>query len=112
MLSSPGYENYVCQAIGHPSIHLEERVFQRSIQALFDKIQKPLLLLPTKGDPDGYREHGEYYTSLKARLPDSDCYDFPEEEHGFIPRADISDPDRKAAVALALQKILNYFEAH
>ena len=112
MLSSPGYENFVCQAIGHPSVHLEERAFQRSIQDLFDRVQRPTLLLPTRGDPDGYRESGSYYLSLKSRLPSSETFDFPEQEHGFIPRSDISIEANKIAVDLALEKILNYFAAH
>lgn len=48
MVAFAGFENYTCQAIGHPSCTLEERVFNRSTQALFDRVQRPIFFLPTR----------------------------------------------------------------
>lgn len=105
-------KEYTCLAIGHPSVHLEQYAWQKDIQALFDRVQKPLLMLPAKGDPDGYREQGSYHLSVQARFPTSRTVDFPEEEHGFIPRGDISKPATKASVDKALDEIVTFLAAH
>jgi hypothetical protein len=109
LLASSSADHFICLAIGHPSVHLEERAFQKSTQELIDRVQKPVLLLPSRGDPDEYRENGFFYVSLKRRFPSSETYDFPNNDHGFIPRSDISIPENKEAVDLALDKILCYF---
>ncbi len=46
LLSSPIHEDFVACAIGHPSVHLEELAWGGSNQALFDTVQKPVLLMP------------------------------------------------------------------
>jgi hypothetical protein len=53
---------------------------------LIEKIQKPLLLFPAKGDPQEYHPDGDFFISLKARFPTSASYPFVEENHGFWPR--------------------------
>jgi hypothetical protein len=105
-------KEYTSLAIGHPSVHLEHFAWQKDIQALFDRVQKPLLMLPAKGDPDGYREEGSYYLSVKSRFPTSRTVDFPEDEHGFITRGDISQPATKASVDKALEEIVVFVAAH
>ena len=105
-------KNYTCLAIGHPSVHLEEYAFGKSIQDLFDRAQKPILMLPTIGDPDGYRENGSYYQSIKSRFPTSDTVDFPDVNHGFIVRGDLADPVIKEAVEKALDLIMRFINAH
>ncbi len=39
---------FVCAALPHPSINLEERMFGGSLPNLFSRVQRPLLLLPAK----------------------------------------------------------------
>ena len=68
--------------------------------------------MPARGDPDEYRENGSWYKSLKERHPTSETVDFPENDHGFIPRADISIPANKEAVDSAMAKMSSYFKAH
>jgi hypothetical protein len=68
--------------------------------------------MPAKGDPDEYRENGSFYQSMKKRFPTSETLDFPTQEHGFIPRSDISIPENKDAVDQSLEKILSFYSAH
>ena len=65
-----------------------------------------------QGDPDGYREAGSFYQSIKSRYPTSETMDFSNVDHGFIPRGDLTVPEIKEAVDKALDKILAFFAAH
>ena len=47
-LCGPHADDFMCGAIAHPSIHLENMIFQRDTAAMFDIIAKPLLLMPAK----------------------------------------------------------------
>jgi len=67
-------------------ITLHQLYTLRNTAALFEKIQKPLLLFPAKGDPQEYHPDGAFFLSLKARFPTSASYPFVEENHGFWPR--------------------------
>jgi len=40
--------NFTCAAIAHPNITLEDRIFGGNTAELFNRIQKPLLLIPTR----------------------------------------------------------------
>lgn len=106
---------FSCGAIGHPSITFEEAIYGRYVcmyrctirtgsivmmtyvhqlmlyilrntAALIEKIQKPLLLFPAKGDPQEYNPDGAFFLSLKERFPTSASYPIIEENHGFWPR--------------------------
>lgn len=97
--------------IGHPSCHLEN-YFGGSAQALFDNISVPTLLLPAKGDPTEYYEDGAWFQSVKSRYPTSKTRVFPDIEHGFIPRADVSIPEKRLAVDQALEEFSSFLKAH
>lgn len=103
---------YVCMAMGHPSIHVETFYWKLDTQALVDRTNIPVFILPAKGDPDEYRVDGSYFQSFKGRYPTSRVLDFPEEDHGFIPRGDLSNETTKQAVDFCLQEILLFFEKH
>lgn len=47
-LSGPLAEHFVCGASPHPSMQLENTVFQRDTLALFGAVNKPLLLMAAK----------------------------------------------------------------
>jgi dienelactone hydrolase len=112
LLSGPTARHYQCMAIGHPSCSLEEWAFGRDTQALIDGVTKPLLFMPAKGDPDQYRQSGSYFQSIHSRCSSSQTVDFAEQEHGFIPRSDISVPENKAAVDKALDTVVAFFDKH
>jgi len=112
LLSSAHGRHYSCMAIGHPSISLEEWAFGKNTQALIDSVTKPMLFMPAKGDPDQYRHDGSYFQSIHSRFHSSETIDFADQEHGFIPRADISIPENKAAVDKALEHVVAFYEKH
>lgn len=39
---------YFCGVSAHPSVQLEERIFQRQVLPLFQACAKPVLLMPAK----------------------------------------------------------------
>jgi len=99
-------------AIGHPSITVEEGIYGRNTAALVEKIQKPLLLFPTKGDPEEYHPDGAFFSSLKDRFPTSASYPLLEENHGFWPRGDITNEATKDAINFATDKTFAFFAEH
>ena len=48
ILASDLAENFVCGALPHPSIDLEERIYGGSLIELMSRVNRPLLLLPAK----------------------------------------------------------------
>ena len=99
-------------AIPHPSLSLEQMVCGRPVADLVDRVTKPVLFMPAKGDPDEYRQDGAWHLALKAKFPTSETIDFPEENHGFCSRGDVSVPATKAAVEKALSAAINFFRNH
>lgn len=58
----------------------------RNTLELVDKILKPLLILPCKGDSIEYRLGGEYYELLKSKYSTTETIAFEDENHGFWSR--------------------------
>ena len=65
-----------------------------------------------QGDPAEYHEGGAWFEALKARLPTSESVLFAEQNHGFVPRGDISVPETRAAVDASSAKTFEFFAAH
>jgi len=105
-------DKFRCCSIAHPSLSLEQMVMGRPVQDLIDKISKPVLFMPAKGDPDEYRENGAWYKTLKSKFPTSHTIDFPDQNHGFLPRGDINNPDTKASAEKAMDAALAFFKAN
>ncbi len=103
--------DFQANLIGHPSCHLEN-YFGGSAQALFDSIEVPTLLLPANGDPAEYWEEGAWFQSVKARHPSSKTITFGHVEHGFIPRGDISIPEKREAVDQAMLEFSTFLKEH
>jgi dienelactone hydrolase len=113
VLSDPALANkYTCAAIAHPSITLEERIFGGNTAELMNKIQKPLLLIPCKGDPDEYRAGGALFEPLKHRLNTSEVLDLPDVEHGFLPRGKVTNQKNFDALHKTMNKVLEFFNNH
>lgn len=112
-MSDPDLANaFTCASIVHPSITLEERIFGSDTNELVKNIQKPLLLFPTRGDPDEYRKGGAIFEPLKYRLSSSEVVDMPHLDHGFLPRGDIRKPEVFEGVKYAMDKTLEFFHEH
>jgi len=112
-LADPDFHNkYLSIAIAHPSVSLEQMIFGRPVADLVDKVTKPVLFMPAKGDPDEYRENGAWFRTLKAKFPTSRTIDFSEMNHGFVPRGDVSKPEVKEAVEKAMNAALAFYKAN
>eukprot|EP01039_Chlorochromonas_danica_P005195 gene5197-5720_t len=109
LLASDIAENFVCGALPHPSINLEERVFGGSLINLMSRIERPILLMPTKGDPEDYQH---YLKMLKHKLPTSADVDYYNMEHGFLLRGNLNDREVHQAVVQSLSQIMDFFNHH
>lgn len=112
MLSGPLANNFLCGSIPHPSITLEEKLYQRDVATLVGTVNKPLFFMSTVGDPDEYKQDGEWFQKLYANHPTSKTVDFPKVNHGFCTRGDMSDADVATGIKEVLQHTLTFFAAH
>lgn len=97
-----------CGVMCHPSLSIEQRVFDRNPTDLVDRIQGPVLFMPAGNDQVEYRAHGAWYQSLHARVPATETLDFPEMMHGWVPRGDASKPEVARDVQRAMEAMLAY----
>lgn len=80
-------------------------IYKGSSLALIQGVKRPLLLLPAGNDPENIKEGGEIITALQAKIPESaTSNEFEDMKHGWSVRGDVSDPNIKAKVELALEK--------
>lgn len=100
---------FVCGVLAHPSINLEERLYSGTMVDLFAKIQRPLLLLPARGDP---MEYDRYVQLLKYKFPTSDVIDYRGFDHNFLMRGRLEDPDVLNADKKALQEVASFLQHH
>jgi len=107
-------DKFLCAVVPHPSIQLETMVLGKDTAALLAKCTRPMLWMPTKGDPEQYHNNGEWFIALKAKHPTSECNeDYLEYNHGFLPRADtVANPEMLPVVQSAIDVMGKYFEQH
>lgn len=86
LLASEVFDHFVCGILAHPSINLEERMYGGSLVELFSHVQRPLLILPARGDP---HEYDSFVQLLKYRCPSSDLIDYRGFEHNFLLRGTV-----------------------
>eukprot|EP00597_Dinobryon_sp_UTEXLB2267_P016197 CAMPEP_0201096530 /NCGR_PEP_ID=MMETSP0812-20130820/5509_1 /ASSEMBLY_ACC=CAM_ASM_000668 /TAXON_ID=98059 /ORGANISM="Dinobryon sp., Strain UTEXLB2267" /LENGTH=256 /DNA_ID=CAMNT_0047350843 /DNA_START=70 /DNA_END=840 /DNA_ORIENTATION=+ len=102
---------FVCGAVPHPSIQLEQAYGGKPVE-LLSRVTRPMLLMPAQNDSDSYREGGEWFEALLMNNPSSATIDFPTMTHGWVPRGDVSIPGMEAEVERALSSMLAFFKAH
>jgi dienelactone hydrolase len=96
----------------HPSIHLEETIWEKDTVALCSKAKVPTLFMPCANDPDRYREEGDVFEALKTNHLDlTKCSDFKDADmmHGFFTRGDNGNEAVQHSVERATNEILAYF---
>lgn len=109
ILASDLSDAFVCGALPHPSINLEERLYGGSLPELMSRINRPILLMPARGDPEEYKS---YLKLLKYKLPTSDIIDYHNIDHGFLLRGSANDPQIQRACHRSLEQIYSFFDHH
>merc|ERR1712060_885150 len=94
---------FKCGVGPHPSTKLEG-VFGGDEQAMMEKVNMPMLLMPAGNDPDNLKEGGALAEDVAKKGGKS--VTFPEMSHGWVARGDLNDAtvarDVKAAMELAV----------
>jgi dienelactone hydrolase len=101
-------EHFMCGVIAHPSIQVEDKMGGNAVE-LCEKVNRPILLMPTKSDPESYLEGGEMFMAIQKNNPESQTVFFGDVKHGFVPRGDLSDSVVKENVDAALNRTYAYF---
>mmetsp|Transcript_120349 Transcript_120349/g.236521 ORF Transcript_120349/g.236521 Transcript_120349/m.236521 type:complete len:264 (+) Transcript_120349:72-863(+) len=105
-------ESFVCGCIPHPSVQLENMIFQRNVLALFENVKKPLMLLNAKGDSEDYHTEGAWFKAHHARHPTAEAHNYLNMNHGFVSRGDPKDPETQAAATEAVHHCFRFIAAH
>ena len=71
-----------------------------------------VIFFHSQGDPVEYYEDGAWFQAIKAKFPSSKTVVYPDQNHGFVPRGDITNADTQEAVDSALAEIFAFFAAH
>lgn len=100
----------VCGVIFHPSCQLEG-MFGGKVEELCERVQCPMYFLPATGDaPELYGLEGSLTTILKRKFGDkAKTKLFADMSHGWVPRGDITVPEVKRDVQLAMEEASAYF---
>jgi len=109
VLASDLSDHFSGGVLAHPSINLEERIYGGNLVDLFSRVERPVLLMPARGDPDEYLSLVRLH---RYKCPTSDFIDFHGLEHGFLLRGSMSDPDIKRANCKALDSVLSFCGQH
>jgi len=110
VLASELSEEFVCAALPHPSLTLEESMYGGSLPELMSRVNRPFLLMPTMNDPEAYKG---YVKLLQNKLPSCQLIDtYHNMDHGFIIRGNIDHEIVTRNTQKALEDIYNYFQAH
>lgn len=95
-----------CGVGPHPSTRLEG-AFGRDEQAMMDKVEMPVLLMPAGNDPENLKEGGAIAASMAKKGGAS--ITFPDMQHGWSCRGDLKVPEVKRDVELAMKHMVDFF---
>uniref|UniRef100_A0A2P2I639 Protein AIM2-like n=1 Tax=Hirondellea gigas TaxID=1518452 RepID=A0A2P2I639_9CRUS len=106
-------DKITCAVSCHPSVQMEGMFGSNEVE-LARKIKCPQVLMPAGGDPDNLKPGGEVVKVLEAASFGKDCvfHPFPEMNHGWVCRGDVSKPEVQRDVKAALEIAINFFGKH
>lgn len=105
-------EKLKCGASMHPSVQLCGQ-FGETPDGLAEQLKCPQLMYPAGGDPEFYKKGGKVYEIIKSKFGDAnDLKEFPDMAHGWVPRGDLSKPEVKRDVKLAMDGLMKFLAAH
>mmetsp|Transcript_16097 Transcript_16097/g.47246 ORF Transcript_16097/g.47246 Transcript_16097/m.47246 type:complete len:247 (-) Transcript_16097:481-1221(-) len=100
---------FKCGVGPHPSTQLEG-LFGGNELEMMAAVSMPLLMMPAGNDRDTLKEGGEVAAAIAAGGGSS--VTFPDMVHGFTIRGDITVPEVKRDVELAVGQAIEHFKAH
>ena len=105
-------DRFVCGVNYHPSCKLEAFLGGDDV-GLVKKVKGEMLFFPTKQDDDYYRDGGAYLKSLhEAGFTKSFSIDYPEQDHGFLVRGDMTNEAVSKAVVKAMAEGSNFLKSN
>mmetsp|Transcript_20637 Transcript_20637/g.23356 ORF Transcript_20637/g.23356 Transcript_20637/m.23356 type:complete len:255 (-) Transcript_20637:71-835(-) len=106
-------EKFTCGANLHPSIRLENCFGSNEVE-LAKGVKCPQLVFAASNDPDNVKGDGEVLQVLKAAPFGDKCVfqEFPEVNHGFVTRGDVSTPEVARDVKIAMEGVVAFFKTH
>jgi dienelactone hydrolase len=103
-----------CGVNCHPSVRLEEVLFNQSQNELAEKINCPMALLAAGNDVPNTKAGGDFQKIFNRKPFGPDCLfqEFPEMEHGWVSRGDDKVPTVKRDVEKALEISYEFLKKH
>ncbi|XP_075260642.1 putative carboxymethylenebutenolidase isoform X2 [Convolutriloba macropyga] len=95
----------------HPALGLAA-VFGSSPVELTSKVTTPQCLLPAGNDPADVKPGGEVVKTLEDNKVPVESKDYPDVQHGYMPRGDLSDPKVVEACEDAEKRTYSFFEKY
>jgi len=101
---------FKCGVGPHPSTRLEGAFGgEGAEQAMIDKVNMPVLLLPAGNDPDNLKEGGAVAKALAEKGGES--VTFPDMAHGWLCRGDLSDATVVRDVELGMKHTVEFLKS-
>uniref|UniRef100_A0A6B2LGN8 Dienelactone hydrolase domain-containing protein n=1 Tax=Arcella intermedia TaxID=1963864 RepID=A0A6B2LGN8_9EUKA len=97
-------------ASAHPSAVRICQTFEENLDQIVDKIHIPNLVLSAVNDPESVKPGGVY--SEKLSKVGGEIFEYKDQNHGWVTRGDLNDPQVEAAVKDSTQKIISFFTKH
>lgn len=94
----------------HPSSHLEEVAHGGSEVAIYEKVNIPILQMPAGGDKPQVKEGGACANLIAAK--GGKTIEFPDMQHGWSCRGDLSDKTVARDVELAMRNMVDFLKEH
>ncbi|KAL6063097.1 DLH domain-containing protein [Balamuthia mandrillaris] len=105
-----------CGVDCHPSLILEQLVFEKDPVAVAERVKSgPHLLLPAANDPDFVKEGGAVIQKLQEKEAFGEhckVVNFPQQQHGWVNRGDVTNEEVRKDVQRALELALEFFKQH
>eukprot|EP00927_Polykrikos_kofoidii_P048565 TRINITY_DN42829_c0_g1_i1.p1 TRINITY_DN42829_c0_g1~~TRINITY_DN42829_c0_g1_i1.p1 ORF type:complete len:771 (-),score=170.84 TRINITY_DN42829_c0_g1_i1:732-2990(-) len=98
---------FKCGVGPHPSTRLEG-FFGGDEQAMMEKVEVPVLLMPAGNDPDTLKTGGAIAKHVISKGGKS--INFPDMAHGFASRGDLTNPAVARDVELAMKHAIQFFK--
>ena len=89
----------------HPSLSLGLKFFGESVADQVAAAKCPVVFMPAGNDPDIYRDG-------TLASPECTFADFPDMQHGFVPRGDTSKPEVERDVRRAIDLATTFLTKH